>query len=153
MNTGAITYIQPGQEAKAFSLVKRVADRFVCGDCTEAGIDFFFQAVRAMLFEPGPNIFTLLALEGGDPIGMITLRDNNHICLFFVDERHHGRGTGRGLLDKAIVECVQRDAGTDRIEVNSSPYAVPIYARLGFSPVTPLQNANGIAFVPMVKSL
>jgi GNAT superfamily N-acetyltransferase len=153
MNAIILQPISAGTEPETFSLVKQVADKFVCPDFTAQGVQFFFQAVHAMLYTPEPNLFTLTALEGNAIVGMIAMRDNFHICLFFVDERHHGQGIGRALLDKVLGECIQRDPAISRIEVNSSPYAVPVYSRLGFRQILPPQHANGIVCVPMEKTL
>ena len=39
-----------------------------------------------------------VAVADGGIVGMITLRDSQHISLLFVDERYHRQGIGRALL-------------------------------------------------------
>lgn len=75
------------------------------------------------------------------------------ICLFFVAKEFHRKGIGRGLLERAIVQCISNNSNIKAIEVNSSFYAVEAYKKLGFIQTKPEQLVNGIRFVPMIKTL
>ena len=76
---------------------------------------------------------------------MIATRKNGtHIALFFVNGAHHRRGIGKRLFQAALSDCP-----ADRMTVNSSPYAVPVYHRLGFSDISAEQTVSGIRFTPM----
>ena len=77
--------------------------------------------------------------------GIIALRGGEHICLFFVRKEHHRQGLGRSLFEFAL-----RDGAADKITVNSSPYAVEVYHKLGFADTDTEQVLNGIRFTPMV---
>lgn len=80
--------------------------------------------------------------------GVIATRNGgSHIALFFVDGRYQGQGIGKHLLEMAV-----SDSSAGRITVNSSPYAVPVYHRLGFSDTGAEQTVNGIRFTPMEKN-
>lgn len=74
-----------------------------------------------------------------------------HISLLFVDPLYHRRGIARALLNPWLALC--RRQGAAVLTVNSSPYAEPIYRRLGFTPVDGEQCVNGIRFVPMKREL
>ncbi|AHF06017.1 acetyltransferase [Desulfitobacterium metallireducens DSM 15288] len=79
-------------------------------------------------------------------IGMIEVRNQNHIALLFVDDRYHKKGIAKKLISLAIER-----AQVTEIDVNSSPYAVNIYARIGFQQVDHEQERDGIRFIPMKK--
>ena len=74
--------------------------------------------------------------------GMIALM-GSHITLFFVREKYQGQGMG-----KALFHWVS-SAAEGALTVNSSPYAVEIYRRLGFLPTGPEQLEDGIRYTPM----
>lgn len=67
-----------------------------------------------------------------------------HINFFFVHEEYHRRGIGRRLFETAVKSRPEKC-----ITVNASPYAVPVYRRLGFVPTDKMQETKGIKFLPM----
>ena len=81
--------------------------------------------------------------------GMIaTCSEGKHITLFFVNGKYHRRGIGKELMQLAV-----RDNQTGKLTVNSSPYAVEIYKKLGFSPTGPEEISDGIRFTHMEKMI
>jgi ribosomal protein S18 acetylase RimI-like enzyme len=87
-----------------------------------------------------------VATIAGEIAGFIALRPPSHVFHLFVGERWQRRGVARALWDGA-----RADAGPQaQFTVNSSPYAVPAYAALGFRTDGVLQVRNGVAFQPMV---
>jgi len=80
---------------------------------------------------------------GGVVVGVLAMR-GDHISLFFVKEEVQNQGIGRALWEYFLGQC---QAG--KITVNSSPYAVPIYERLGFQAVDEEQLTDGIRYTPM----
>ena len=76
--------------------------------------------------------FTFLAKSAEGLVGMIEFRTNNHVSLMFVDAGWQGRGVGRKLFERGVARCLQNDDGVESIDVHSSPYAVPVYEKLGF---------------------
>lgn len=78
--------------------------------------------------------------------GMIEVRDNNHICLFFVHPDFQGRGIGRELYGKLLSYIKDK---TTYVEVNSSVFGLPFYEKLGFFVTGELQEVDGIQFIPM----
>lgn len=89
-----------------------------------------------------------VALDRDKIVGMITLRDSTHISLLFVDEAYHRQGIGRSLI-KYLTDYLITEVGADRVTVNSSPYGVAFYHKLGFRDIRPEVVRDGIIFTPM----
>ena len=83
-------------------------------------------------------------LEEQRIIGILAMRDC-HISLFFVKKEYHRKGIG-----KALFKYMKNDTGKCRFTVNSSPYAIRIYEKLGFMPKDIEQVTNGIRYTPMI---
>lgn len=81
-------------------------------------------------------------------IGIISIRARTHISLLFVDERYHHRGVGRSLVNYAIM-YIREEMGEKIVTVNSAPYAIEFYHRLGFFDTDIEQESDGIFYTPM----
>ena len=79
---------------------------------------------------------------------MATLRNNVHISLLFVEEQYHRRGIGRGLI-RYLCEYLMTEVQASRVTVNSSPYGVGFYHKLGFTDLGPEEQKDGITYTPM----
>ncbi len=139
-----------GDEQRIHDLVKKVYDEFVAGDCTEEGNNTFYDFIKpesiSMRLQSGNIIF--ICKEGDCIIGMIELKDLNHISLLFVDKDFQGLGIARKLFNETV--GIARSGGNnDFIDVNSSLFAIPIYTKLGFKTTSEVQIVNGIKFVRM----
>lgn len=83
--------------------------------------------------------------ENGELRGVIATNENRkHICCFFVKSRYHRQGIGKELW-----EYVLHHSDHPIYTVNSSPYAVPVYHKLGFIDMDREQLADGMRFTPM----
>lgn len=89
-----------------------------------------------------------VALDGKKIIGMITLRNNAHISLLFVDEKYHRQGVGRALM-QYLSNYLLTEVQADHVTVNSSPYGVGFYHKLGFKDLGPQEQKDGITYTPM----
>ena len=69
-----------------------------------------------------------------------------------MDKRHHRKGIARQLLDNILSE-IKDSADIKQMTVNSSPYAVIVYERLGFVKTDEQQEKDGIIYIPMARSL
>lgn len=123
----------------ALQLVWEVFQEFESPDYTQEGINEFYKTIH------DENYISMLTMYGaflnGELVGVIATRNNGrHIALFFVDGKYHRQGIGKQLF-----EAVR----TDKMTVNSSPYAVGIYRKLGFKAVDEEQSVNGLRFTPM----
>lgn len=81
-------------------------------------------------------------------IGIISLREGNHISLLFVDEHYQNRGVASSLL-KYVNNYLLTELGMEEVSVDSSPYAVDFYHRMGFVDLDSEVTKNGIRYTPM----
>jgi predicted GNAT family N-acyltransferase len=73
--------------------------------------------------------------------------------LLFVDKSYHKRGIAKELLRIAITDIHETYSEAEEITINSSPYAVRIYERLGFIATDSMQEKDGIIYLPMKRFL
>lgn len=123
----------------ALSLAWKVFMEYEAPDYTQEGIDEFYKSIHDEKF------LSMLSLYGAfsddELVGVIATRSNGkHIALFFVDGKYHRQGIGKQLL---------KEVQTSKMTVNSSPYAVSIYRKLGFESTDTEQVVNGLRFTPM----
>ena len=89
------------------------------------------------------NITFYGALHNGRVVGVIGMRENNHIGYFYIDKEYHGIGIGTDLFN--LVKKDHKGA----ITVNAMPYGVPVYTHLGFEKAAEQKNEGGVIFTPM----
>jgi GNAT superfamily N-acetyltransferase len=82
-------------------------------------------------------------------IGIISLRDRNHISLLFVESEYHRQGVGAGLIN-TLTDYMRDEMGQTSVTVNASPYAVGFYHKVGFEDTDIQQLVSGILFTPMI---
>lgn len=80
-------------------------------------------------------------------VGTLGIRKHWHISLLFVEPRLHHQGIATLLLKNAFAEAARE--GVEIMTVNSSPYAVPFYHRLGFTDTDHERTTDGIRYTPM----
>lgn len=153
MDPVAYRAMQPGEEGKVCALIRQVFDAFVAPDYDETGVGEFsrFADPQALSRRSASGSFVLLAVRGGQVLGMIELIPPDHVALLFVARRR--RGIARGLLSRAVAWARARDSAVSKITVNSSPYAEPAYRALGFVRAGDQATRDGITYVPMTLSL
>lgn len=136
-------------------LIDVVFDKYVAPEyLPEWIVDFRkYNTVEGMLARLKKEHFVVVALQKGEIIGAIEIRENRHISLFFVEEKFQGKGVGRNLWSNALKHCPINEGFVLQFTVNSSPYAVLIYQKLGFKKITSEQICNGIRLIPMVYYL
>jgi len=148
-----ITYreIYQGEEEDVCKLIIECFNEFVAPRYSEDGIIEFSKYVtpESTLNRLSRNHFILIALDGNFIVGVIEIRNHNHISLFFVRKEYQNQGIGKRLHELAIEKCKTLKPDVNVIDVNSSPYAVPIYEKLGFVKVSNEQINNGMRFTPM----
>lgn len=143
--------IKPGEEEKTFAMIDRGFKAYVRDDFTSEGVEEFYRAIRIMVFERPSNHFIVVAESNSQIVGMIDVKENYHISIFFVEPSYIGKGIGRGLLSHAIMLCKKNNPDFNELDVNSSPWAVPVYGKLGFEPSGPEQESHGIRYTRMIK--
>lgn len=135
----------------AFVLVKSVFDEFVAPDYSEEGRENFFRLVTSGYLEKlyTRNGFVLGAFNDDSIVGMIAIRDFNHISLLFVDRQFQKKGIGRSLF-LAASQIIESQSLTD-LHVHSSPFAVPFYKSIGFTGIGVECIEGGIRYLPMIR--
>lgn len=84
------------------------------------------------------------AYENNELVGVISLQDKQHICLFFIKKEYQKMGIGKKLL-----EFILKLSPENEITANTALCSVNIFKRLGFSVCDTQQAINGITFIPM----
>lgn len=147
-----IRVIDKAELTMVTSLVWNVFSEFVAPGYAEEGVETFKKFIKPEELEKfigSGRFFILGSFVKGKLAGILAMRDNNHVSMFFVEKEFHSKGIGRMLLDEAILICVSKDPELNEVTVNSSPYAVDIYRKLGFEKEGEETVKNGISYIPM----
>jgi GNAT superfamily N-acetyltransferase len=88
-----------------------------------------------------------LAECDGELVALIGIRDNAHLYHLFVAPEFQRQGLGRRLWELEKAESLR--TGASAFTVNASLNAIPVYERLGFVIAAPVQDVDGVRFVPM----
>jgi GNAT superfamily N-acetyltransferase len=135
----------------ALDLVWRVFQEFEAPCYVKKGIEEFrkFISYNSIIeqFDTGKLLFWG-CFDNDDLTGIIAIRGINHICMMFVNKEYHRQGIARSLFQTVEERCKSED-NISKITVNSSPYAIEIYHRLGFFDTDEELTVNGIRFTPM----
>ena len=129
---------------------KLVLDTFIefeAPDYSEEGI----QSFKDFIFDDEKFLnLKINVIEIEDKIvSMIAIRNRTHIALLFTNRDFHKKGLARKLFND--FKSSLKDG--DKITVNSSPYAVEVYKKLGFKIVEPEQTVDGIRFTKMMMEI
>jgi len=138
----------------AMALAWRTFQRFESHEYSPEGIKNFLDfisdnALRKMFMIHEYHLW--VALDGNQIIGLISLRSGKHISLLFVDEKYHKQGVGRALMEE--LWSYLREKKVPFCTVNSSPYAVEFYHRLGFYDLSAEKVEAGMRITPMRKDM
>lgn len=148
-------FMRDGEEHAVCDLIYRAFDLSIAPIYTEKGQLNFkeYADPDEMAARISSDHFVLLALSGGDVVGMIEIRRHRHVSLLFIEPGFQGRGLGGVLLKKALEHCRKANPQLRELTVNSSPNALQAYERMGFRATGKEQSINGVRFVPMKKVL
>lgn len=128
---------------EALELALRVFMEFEAPDYEQEDVESF----KSFIGDPAKTdaLEVYGAFEGQKLVGMGATRNaGTHIALLFVDPAYHKRGIG-----KRLVQTMCDGGHASPMTVNSSPYAVEIYKRMGFHPTDVEQTSEGIRYTPM----
>ena len=127
----------------ALDLAWEVFQKFEAPDYTPQGSEAFYASIHDPDYLARLRIYS--AFDGDALIGILATRSGGaHIALFFVRGTYHRQGVGEQLFFRAC-----RENPTGQMTVNSSPYAVEVYRRLGFCETDAEQTTGGIRYTPM----
>lgn len=132
-------------------LVEKIFNEFEAPDYSSEGIENFYKFANYNNIKENlnKNLKILIAKDEQRIIGMIAFRDYCHINMLFVDKEYHKKGVATTLVDSAKKYCKFNNKELEYITVNSSPYAVEFYHKLGFECTDSERTIDGIRFTPM----
>ena len=97
--------------------------------------------------------FIILAKNHNIPIGMLGLKNENHIALLFVEKEYQSQGVGSELVNRASKICLARKPELKSLTVSSSPNSTDFYKKIGFEAQGEEVNEEGMRFTPMRKPI
>ena len=147
--------IKQGDASQLFTFITEVFYQFVAPGFSKEGVEEFLRYIQpdTLVDHLASNHFGLMANFGSKVIGVIVMRDYNHVALFFVAAEYQRKGVGRALFKMALERCKSHDVKIPSITVNASPNSAEAYKKLNFQPTDIEQCVNGIRFIPMALSL
>ena len=141
-----IKKISTEEISEAMKLVWDVFQEFEAPDYSSEGINTFKEFIDGQLTNLTIELYG--AFEEDALLGVIATRsEGSHIALFFVRKDYDRQGVGRKLF-----EHILSANNSNSITVNSSPYAVKIYRKLGFVDLDSEQLTHGLRYIPMKHS-
>ena len=131
------------EHEQAISLIWNTFLEFEAPDYSDEGVETFHDFIsNENLFE---NVEFFGAFEDNDLRGVIASRnERGHICCFFVHSSYQKQG-----IDRCLWEYLKNNSNTTAVTVNSSPFAVPVYHKLGFVDTDIEQLTDGMRYTPM----
>lgn len=93
------------------------------------------------------------ALDGDFLAGIFAMRGESHICLVFTHHAYHRQGIASALFNRVISDVRQDNPNVKKITLNSSPFGLPFYLRMGLYPTDIERIVDGIRFTAMAYDL
>ena len=142
MEAYPVRQLSPEEIPAALELCWQVFLEFEAPEYSREGV----AAFRASLDDPARTRSLMFygAFDEKRLVGVLCMREPQHIADFFVDAAYHRRGIGRRLF-----EAMRQDYAEQVFTVNASPYAVEVYRHLGFVPTDTEQLTDGLRYTPM----
>jgi [ribosomal protein S5]-alanine N-acetyltransferase len=142
-NIMRIIKLEDGQKQEGLNLALQVFMEFEAPDYNAEGIANFREFVTNI--EKTDGLVMYGAFKGDTLVGMGATRNGGrHISLLFVDSDFQGQGIGKQLIRAMLRKCPECI-----ITVNSSPFAVEIYKKMGFEATNHELLKDGIRYTPM----
>ena len=124
-------------------------------DPSGAGAEQFLETITPSAiigYIEASNFDYLVGIVDERLVGIVAIRDDSHLYHLFVDESAQGKGYARQLWEHAKARAAAR-GNAGKFTVNSSVFALPIYAAFGFQAVTEKQEKHGLAYIGMELNL
>lgn len=138
-------------DASAVSaLILSLAHHFLLRD-DGSGAEGFLRSLEpeAMARNIGaPELDYFVGTADGQLMGVIAVRHGAHLFHLFVGQPFQRGGVGRALWSH-VKEAYEWPSASVATTVNSAPFAVSFYQRMGFHTVGARVETKGIAYVPM----
>lgn len=138
------------------NLVKKTFNKFNCKECTKKGLKWYLEFYdyknnKEKIKETFSKAKIFFVAEHNNKIIGLIRGKENRISNFFVNEKYHGRGLGRKLIER--FEKQAKKLKSKKIKVKASIYAIPIYQKLCYKKTTGIRYMHGIKIQPMKKEL
>jgi GNAT superfamily N-acetyltransferase len=146
--------IQQATPADFPSIIELIRDTFytfIAPNYSEEGkqtFETYIQLDRLLNRQHNHQVYIALS-SMKSLLGIIEIRENSHISLFFTSRHHLGEGIGTALFQLAKKICLSHNPQLSEITVFSSPFAIDIYKKLGFIATSETTIKNGMEFTPM----
>ncbi|MHC1684163.1 MAG: GNAT family N-acetyltransferase [Clostridiaceae bacterium] len=137
---------------EASKLILNVFSEFEAPDYLDEGVENFKDFIDSnKLYKNMKSGFMNFwgCFDKGNLIGVIASREVRHVSLLFVKKEYHRMGIARKLFNELKKELIKNNPHIEAITVNSSPFAVKIYERLGFIAIGDEIVKDGLRFTPM----
>jgi len=145
------TELQKEEINQYSNMINNVFDEFVGKDYFEQGIIKFkeYTEPKNILerFKNGSNNF-YIAKYNEEIIGILEIRNKNHISLFFTKKEYHKKGIGKILFEN-YKKTIINNSDVNIITVNSSIYGEKFYEKLGFIKINEVQEKDGMKIIKM----
>ena len=138
-----------GEEPSVCELVRKVFNEFVAADYGQEGVEEFFRfaSPEAMKERVRSGGFVWVADQADALVGMLEFSLPDCIAMLFVTVQH--QGIAKELLVQAMSKARALNPDLAKLTVHSSPYAEPIYQKMGFRKSGNATTENGITYIPM----
>ncbi len=133
---------------ETLKLVEKTFNEFEAPYYSEDGVNNFYKFANYenLKKQLDNNLKMMVATDYKKIIGIIAIKNNSHIAMLFVDKEYQKQGIGKKLIRVAKGEY---NLNNEDLTVNSSPYAVEFYKKIGFEKIEDEKEVDGIKFVPM----
>jgi len=142
-------------DAKAISeLIIPLVRKYILPTCSGDGVNILLGSMNVQsitgYIESGCNYYK--AMEQGEVVAVVGVRDNAHLYHLFVKEEYQGRGLAIELWELVKDECITKgNRGT--FTVNSAVSAAGLYRKLGFIDQSDTRERGGIKDIPMLFTI
>ena len=138
------------------NMVDNIFDEFVGKDYSVEGNNTFKDYIKPeniiKRVIDKSSIFYTAKIEN-KIIGMMEIKNKDHISLFFVQKEFHGKGIGKYIFGYYLKKIQEENFGIKTITINSSFYAEKIYSKFGFIKTNEIQEKEGIRYIPIIYKL
>ena len=154
MDKVVIRKITAGEVESAMALALEVFMQFEAPDYGPAGVETFKKDIvenpeyLEMARQGACPIYG--AFDGEQIVALMGMRSNKtHINLVFTKKEYHRKGIARAIFRYLLQDVLKENPSLEALTLNSSPYGLPFYLAIGFTPLSEEQETNGIRFTPM----
>jgi predicted GNAT family N-acyltransferase len=145
--------MNPGEEQEVCGLVAQVFHEYVASDYEQDGVEEFlrFADPDAMKERMKSDGFVLVAQQADVLVGMLEFFPPDRIAMLFVAIQH--QGIAKELLAHTTRKARSANPDLSKVTVHSSPYAEPIYLKMGFNKIGNARTEHGVMYIPMELKL